>query len=262
MALTLRSRLSRSRARQLWNGKSLIMAIEITTAGAVIGGLATTVGPAVTDILKRMAGPGADDVGIWLRDRVQSFRRGNAAAIASKTEAMLRSAGAEPAAVPLRFLLPALEAASLEDREAMQDHWAALLANAASGEQDGPAFVQMLARLAPRDADVLRACGRIDGTVLFAPRGQSTTSYVISRAKLLDETRIARARDLEESLDVLVGLRFLDPEPALYPLSADDGFVELSLRMTDLGRAFLRAVTPPSTNRPPATDDRAVGTDG
>jgi hypothetical protein len=224
------------------------MPVDPVSTVAVVGAVGATLGPVVKDVLKRMAGPAADEVGAWLGEKVRSYRSGNASAVAAKAGEMLAAVGAEPQPVPLRLLLPALDAASLEDRAQMQERWAALLANASIGVQDMSGYPQMLERLSPRDAEVLATCGDIDRSVLFAPRDARSTAYVIRRPELRERTSVMAHRDLEEVIDTLVAMRLLDPEPALCALTADNGAMDpVGLRMTELGRAFLRAVSPPTT---------------
>ena len=84
------------------------------------------------DLLRKIAGPLADEIGeslgVWARH--YRFRLG--LKMFQKTQRMLRESGIPPQAVPPRLFLPILESASIEDDEDLHSRWAALLANAAA----------------------------------------------------------------------------------------------------------------------------------
>lgn len=72
---------------------------------------------------------------------------------------MLADAGINPEPIPPRLFLPALEAATIEDNEGLQERWAALLANAADPSKGNPilpAFVEILKELTPEGANFIR----------------------------------------------------------------------------------------------------------
>src|SRR5437879_1951854 len=83
----------------------------------------------ITDILNKLAGPMAQEIGLTLGDKVREYRLKNALKIFGRVKKMLAEAGIQPTAIPSRLFLPALEAASVEDDETLQDKWAALLTN-------------------------------------------------------------------------------------------------------------------------------------
>jgi hypothetical protein len=77
-----------------------------------------------------------------------------------RAQEMIKEAGVPPGPVPLKTTVPLLQQASLEEDEGLQERWAALLANAASGQRflsRMPAFINFLRDLSPDDAEVLDA---------------------------------------------------------------------------------------------------------
>lgn len=124
-------------------------ASEGATAGAVRAALEPFIAPiaestqTITDLVR------------YQRWKIQIW-------IAQKARIYLEERGIEPNAVPLKILVPLLDAASLEDDddEDMQARWAALLANAAAGENGAyvsPAFPRILAELTPPEAALLQS---------------------------------------------------------------------------------------------------------
>src|SRR5688500_11879093 len=99
-------------------------------------GVAVALVPVAQDLLKRVGGPAADAVGEWLRDRVQAYRSRNVLLVAARAEQLLNAKGLQAHEVPLRTLLPLLESAANEDDPELQEKWAALLASAATQDQD------------------------------------------------------------------------------------------------------------------------------
>jgi len=65
----------------------------------------------VTDIFNKLAGPLAREVGLTLGDKAREYRLRNAIKIFRRVTTMLAEAGINPAAVPPRLFLPAIEAA-------------------------------------------------------------------------------------------------------------------------------------------------------
>jgi len=118
--------------------------------------LKSDAGGKFADLISRLAGPLADEVGMMLGDTARVFRMKNWVKTLQKTEQILKQAGLSPKAVPPRLFLPITEACSIEDNESLQDKWAGLLATA-SQETDtvSPAFVETLKQLTPDEARYL-----------------------------------------------------------------------------------------------------------
>jgi len=110
----------------------------------------------VSDLVKRIAGPLADEIGGYLGAIARPYRVTREVKAMQKTKQMLKEAGIAPQAVPPRLLVPILEGASIEDDEDLHSRWAALLANAcASPNSVHPSFIEILRQLAPDDAHLL-----------------------------------------------------------------------------------------------------------
>lgn len=122
----------------------------------------------VSDLIQKLAGPMAEEVGLMLGDKVRVYRYKNWIETAKKTERMLHDAGLPPNAVPPRLLLPIIESSSIEDDDSVQELWAGLLATAS--QQTGfvsPSFVETLKQLTPAEARHLEGIYK----QLSGPRG-------------------------------------------------------------------------------------------
>src|ERR1017187_8506232 len=86
----------------------------------------------VGDIIHRISGPLADEIGESMGVVARHYRFKLALKMYQKTERMLIDAGISPHAVPPRLFLPMIENASVQDDEDLHTRWAALLANAAA----------------------------------------------------------------------------------------------------------------------------------
>ena len=86
----------------------------------------------VGDMLRKICGPLADEVGEGIGVVARHYRYKLAVEMYLKTVQMLKGAGIGPHAVPPRLFLPIVENASMQDDEDLHTRWAALLANAAA----------------------------------------------------------------------------------------------------------------------------------
>jgi hypothetical protein len=110
----------------------------------------------VGDLVKRIAGPLADEIGESLAVVARPYRIMLSVKMFQKTQRMLKEAGISPHAVPPRLFLPILENASIQDDEDLHTRWAALLANAAASPNFvHPSYIEILKQLAPEDAILL-----------------------------------------------------------------------------------------------------------
>lgn len=120
---------------------------EILSSGALAN---------VTDLFKKLAGPAFEEFGAMLGDSVRVYRTKNLIKTTQKTQRILLDAGLSPEAVPSRFLLPLVDASSIEDDDYLQEQWAGLLSSAS---QDSgtihPAFIETLKQLNPAEAKYL-----------------------------------------------------------------------------------------------------------
>lgn len=109
----------------------------------------------VGDVVKRIAGPLADEIGESLALIARPYR---IVKMFQKTQRMLKEAGMPAQPVPPRLFLPMLEAASIENDEDLHTKWSALLANAASSDKVHPSYIEILKQLMPDDARLLDKC--------------------------------------------------------------------------------------------------------
>jgi hypothetical protein len=109
----------------------------------------------VGDVMKRIAGPLADEIGESLALIARPYRIALSVKMFQKTQRMLKEAGMPAQPVPPRLFLPMLEAASIENDEDLHTKWSALLANAASSDKVHPSYIEILKQLTPADARLL-----------------------------------------------------------------------------------------------------------
>jgi hypothetical protein len=110
----------------------------------------------LTDIINKLAGPLASELGMMMGDKARVYRVQNWIKVQERIGEMLREANAEPHAIPPRQFLPMVEAASLEDDATLQELWAALIANAATVDEQLPsAFITFMKELSPLEGGLL-----------------------------------------------------------------------------------------------------------
>ena len=125
--------------------------VKAGVQGTVEGALAP-----FSDLLRKLAGPGVEELGLTIRDSVRVFRIKRQLRLFERVQHMLNEAGAEPNRVPLKILVPVIEGASLEEDDELQDLWAALLANAATSGDARAAYAEVLRQLSRHEVLLLR----------------------------------------------------------------------------------------------------------
>lgn len=109
-----------------------------------------------SDMIRRIAGPLADEIGETIGVHARGYRIKQAVKVLKETQRMLIDAGISPHAVPPRLFLPIVESASVQDDEDLHMRWAALLANAAAiPDSVHPSYIEVLRQLTPKDAKLL-----------------------------------------------------------------------------------------------------------
>ena len=107
------------------------------------------------DLLQRLFGPAAE-VRLSLADSARAWRQQRQLRLFQKVKTMIDAGDIAVGPVPPRLLFPILEAASLEDDEDIQSHWAGLLVNAgAESNSVHPSFIEILRQLTSEDAQLL-----------------------------------------------------------------------------------------------------------
>jgi len=112
------------------------------------------------NVLLRFIGGPLDTISGTFDDYLRVRRITNQIALAKKVQTAMLGAGLSVPSrlLDLKFAVPLLQAASLEDEDSMQDRWAALLINAGnaeSGKEVKRAHVEILERLTPSEANIL-----------------------------------------------------------------------------------------------------------
>lgn len=91
-----------------------------------------------------------------LSDNVRFWRFKNQVNIVKKAQKVIDESGLPKQQIPLKVLTPLIESSSLEEDDQMQEKWANLLANAATGFSGIKAnYVEILKELSPLEATIL-----------------------------------------------------------------------------------------------------------
>jgi hypothetical protein len=119
-----------------------------------VGTVFKTVADPVIELMKRVAGPAADEMGALLGDSVRVYRAKRAYELGQKFLNFCNEKRIEPKRIDLKLLLPILECASVEPDEELHDMWATLLTNAAdpSHPEVLPSFPDVLSQLTKQEA--------------------------------------------------------------------------------------------------------------
>lgn len=170
----------------------------------------------LSDLVNRLFGGPVEEIGGMWTDALATRRKIRQIKLFTKLQRAIEEAGFDPRQIADNVWVPALQEASLQDGEEIQDIFANLLANAADPRQRNPVyplFISMVKGLTPRDAKFLDALHAMLLEALQAPRGVTGivkfADYEIkgaySRAGLSRHSRIAPLNhgDLEEHGDDL-----------------------------------------------------------
>jgi hypothetical protein len=125
--------------------------IKAGAQGIVEGALAP-----FADLLRKLAEPGVQELGLTIQDSVRVFRMKRQVRLLERVREMLNDVDAEPNRVPLKMLTPVIEGASLEEDNELQDRWAALLANVAISGDSRVAYAEALRQLSRPEVLLLR----------------------------------------------------------------------------------------------------------
>jgi len=237
------------------------------TGGEIVKAvLDKTIGP-VMDLVTKIAGPAAEEIGYTLQDRIKFFRARQTYRLLEKMDQMIREAGFEPRPIALKLLLPALEFASMEEDEDLHTIWAAMLANAADptcGEVH-PCFWDILRELNRKDIKFLENLYDHMRRADLAKRPWDVEPLAIDRLmKIYWEVNGPDNEHFGIMLDNLIRLRILEIVPYstvskkdLRSESDDPPFVYVHTvrypKMTTLGERFIAACRDPSSNKPDKT---------
>jgi hypothetical protein len=218
-----------------------------------------------TDLMSKLFGPAAEECGLMFRDHVTAFRIKRQVRLFGAVDRMLKDASLEPQEVPLKTLLPIVEAASLEESDDLQDRWAALLANAATVGVH-PAYPEILKQLSADDVSLLAYAYDqfMKSPFVLASRSSGGTRNEALRLDLDDifsawMSHVKRQLhgyvgfDRSEFVGNLTRLGLMEekPDQTVVQVRVKDGkpestpVIETKLRFTQLGLSFVRACHAP-----------------
>lgn len=113
----------------------------------------------------KILGPAAEHIGGAVGDWAKFYRYKNLLRIGDKVEAIHRQRQLDGKTIPIspRYAIPLIEHASVEDDDAIQEKWAALIANATDPGRAinlQKMYIEVLSSLEPLDAKVLDFLGQ------------------------------------------------------------------------------------------------------
>jgi len=199
-----------------------------------------------TDLIMKIAGPAADEIGLTLQDQVKVFRLKRQLRLLERVKEMLGDR--EPQRVPLKLFQEVVENASVEESDDLQDRWAALLANAAlDADSVHPAFIEVLKQLTPQEARLL--------DLISENRRAATETALLGEIPISDEILMSKSdpqRALKRFDEVsnnlvrlgLIELRVSQKDPPGMYFGSNDTYVSF----TTFGRAFRDACHAPDEN--------------
>jgi hypothetical protein len=194
----------------------------------------------IKDLVQKVAGPPAQEIGLALREEVRQFRLKREVRLWTRAKEMLEEANIPPRQVPLKLLYPLIQNGGLEENDPLQDKWAALLANACEeGNEVLPSFPEILKQITPVEAKFL------DTAYDEIPDRGHGPKHPIKEATLAAVTSVVIG-DLErlglldrhmESTQITASVNYHTFEPTNH------------LFISSFGREFIRACRPPLTTR-------------
>lgn len=109
----------------------------------------------VQEIVLRIAGGAASEIGLMARDSLRAWRFKNAIRLFHDVQQFASESHLELKPVAPRLLFPILDAATLNENEELHRKWVALLANAATSDEILPSFPEILKQMTPDEARTL-----------------------------------------------------------------------------------------------------------
>lgn len=183
-----------------------------------------------------------------LSDNVRLWRFKNQLNILKKAQKAIEESGLQKQNVPLKVLTPLIENSSLEEDEGMQERWANLLGNAATGFSGIKAnYVEILKELSPLEATIL-------DTIYKAASAEQ--DYKKRKEMQFDKTKICKIFSLTpEDSDLIIQNLYrlgLCQPPGSSGIMFGDERVGLQttniFELTSLGFHFVKACQPLSRN--------------
>lgn len=231
----------------------------------------TAAGPtkSLHELILKPVGPIAGEIGESWGGWAKVWRLKRALRLRAKIEEMLLAHGLPPRPVPLKLLVPAIDAASVEDDDYLQDMWAALLANAATGNADvgrSGTFVEVLRQLSSHDGRFLAALSEDHGQqgLVVASDGRNIIQdcWLESRLHGIYDTSVGGS-DFELAVENLMRVGILAVDQARFSTGARSNphsafhFTERATK--SLLKRAARAADRPSPRRRWATAGCPIG---
>jgi hypothetical protein len=202
----------------------------------------------VQDIVRRVSGPAATEIGLMLGDHFRVWRLKRTVRLMEDVEEVVSDAGLTLKPVAPRLLFPILEAATLEDEKELHQRWVWLLTNAATIDFDTeilPCFPDILKQLTSEEARFLdSACDDATENAEQRNTPQTAALYGLLGPNQISGSLLSTAHPLVlENLERLM----LVSRHSGVKLSTDDQrysntFAAANhLYITNLGKAFVRA---------------------
>jgi len=137
-----------------------------------------------------------DGTGI-LSDQVKFWRWSKQVDIIKKAQVKIESSGLSKKQIPLKVLIPIIQNSSLEEDPAIQDKWANMLANAATGNVEvSPNYTAILNELSPLEVSIL-------DQIYFAVNKE--TNYEKRKALQFDASKLKSIISAsDEKMDLIV----------------------------------------------------------
>jgi hypothetical protein len=127
------------------------------------------------DLIDKLFGEPLGELGGMVKDNLAARRHIRRIGLIKKVQSAIEEAGFEPKRISDNIWVPAIQEATLQDDETLQEIWANLLANAADPQRKNPtsvSFVSMLKELTSREVKFLNALFEsIEGTGNKKPLG-------------------------------------------------------------------------------------------
>jgi hypothetical protein len=217
------------------------------TKNAVKGAIEALYKP-IESIVKTLAGPAAEEIGLSFRDSVQAWRFKRQVRLFERVKKICDEAGIKPEAVKLSLLFDVVDKATLEEDDDLQDRWANLVANAADPKHNVlvlTAFPDILRQISKDEALFLE-----DMYLRRRKSNPKTEEWATLMLTLLNSEAASVAPVYEDNLRRL-GL-ISEVETPLQRVSGE-AFSRASRKweLTDLGLAFVRACKGPQAGKPP-----------
>ncbi|MBZ5489749.1 MAG: DUF4393 domain-containing protein [Acidobacteriia bacterium] len=192
----------------------------------------------IEDIVKILAGPAAEEIGLSFRDSIQVWRFKRQVRLFERVKTICDGAGIKPEAVKLPLLFEIVEKASLEEDDDLQDRWANLLANAANPNHNVfvlPAWPDILKQISKLEAVFL------DDIYIWTKEGRPNLTLAECSLRLPPI-----CADNLKRLGLITQRRMGDFPSRI----SSDSTKTLRIVLTDFGFEFVKACKSPKDDNP------------